>query len=119
MNGENRINLKFFSVLVCVFVCLFVCEMSVVLNRSVLFTLYVHLLFECMFYAVILIKSNALGAIYTVCSILHSWSREQKNEQQNNAPNPKKNNAAAGYKGPVKIELLKGADLLPTFYKNY
>ena len=34
---------------------------------------------------------------------------DQKNEQQNNVPNLKKNNAAAGYQGPVKIELLKGA----------
>ena len=29
-----------------------------------------------------------------------------------NAPNPKKNSAAAVYKGPVKIALLKGAALL-------
>ena len=33
------------------------------------------------------------------------------NEQLNNAPNPK-NNAASGYQGPVKIELLKGTGLL-------
>ena len=39
------------------------------------------------------------------------WSRGQKNEQQNNAPSLK-NNAAAGYKGPVKIDVLKGAGLL-------
>ena len=38
---------------------------------------------------------------------------EQKNKQQNNAPSPTiKNNAAAGDKGLVKIELLKGAGLL-------
>ena len=36
--------------------------------------------------------------------------RGQKNEQQNNFANPE-NNAAAGYKGPAKIELLKGAGL--------
>ena len=71
---------------------------------------WIHVL--CCF---ILIKSTEVGATYTVCSILHSWSRGQKNEQQNNAPSPKKNNAASGYKGPVKIELLKGAD----FKKNY
>ena len=40
------------------------------------------------------------------------WSRGQKNEQHNNAPALKKNNAAAGYQSPVKIELLKGAGLL-------
>ena len=39
----------------------------------------------------------------TICNVLHGWSRGQKNEQQNNAPDPK---------GPVKIELLKGAGLL-------
>ena len=48
-----------------------------------------------------------LGTTCTVCNILHGWSRGQKNEQQNNASSPK-NNAAAGYQGPVKIELLKG-----------
>ena len=46
----------------------------------------------------------------TVCNIFHGWLSEQKSEQQNNAPNPK-NNAAAGYQGPVKIKLLKGAGL--------
>ena len=30
------------------------------------------------------------GATCTVCYVLHGWSRGQKNEQQNNAPNPKK-----------------------------
>ena len=43
--------------------------------------------------------------------VLHDgWLRGQSNEQ-NNAPNPKLS-AAAGYLGPVKIELLKGAGLL-------
>ena len=39
--------------------------------------------------------------------------KEKKNEQQNNAPNPKKTkqNAAAGYRDPVKIELLKSVGL--------
>ena len=40
-----------------------------------------------------------------------SGSRGKKKEQQNNVPSPKKS-AAAGYNGPVKIELLKGAGLL-------
>ena len=35
-------------------------------------------------------KSLSNGAIYTVCNVLHGWSRGQKNEQQNNVPNPKK-----------------------------
>ena len=39
------------------------------------------------------------------------WSRGQKNEQQNKFSSPK-NNAAAGYQGPVKIELSKIAGLL-------
>ena len=52
------------------------------------------------------------GATRTVCNVLHGWSREQNDEQQKNVPSPKKNNAAAGYKGPVKIELLKGTGLL-------
>ena len=47
----------------------------------------------------------------TVCYVLHGWSRGQQNEQLNNAPRPK-NNSAAGYKGPVKLELLKCAGLL-------
>ena len=51
------------------------------------------------------------GATCTVCSVLHGWSREQKNEQQHNAPSPKKP-CTAGYQGPVKIEILKGAGLL-------
>ena len=45
-----------------------------------------------------------LGGTRSICNVLHGWSRRQKNEQQNNAPNPKKiTNAAAGYKGPVKV----------------
>ena len=40
--------------------------------------------------------SPGKGATYTVCKVLHDWSREQKNEQQNNALNPKKN-TDAGY----------------------
>ena len=39
---------------------------------------------------------------------------DKTKNKQNNAPNPK-NNAAVGYQGPVKIELLKGAGLLKTF----
>ena len=57
------------------------------------------------------------GATHTACNVLHGWLRGQKNEQQNNVPNPKKqknkkNNAAAGCHCPLKIELLKGAGLL-------
>ena len=42
------------------------------------------------------------------CNVL---LRGHKNEQRNIVPCPK-NNAAADFKGPVKIELLKGAGLL-------
>ena len=48
-------------------------------------------------------------------NVLHVWSRGRKNEQQNNAPNLKKqtNNAAARYQGQVrKTEFSKGAGLL-------
>ena len=55
--------------------------------------------------------STCFGAICTVCNVLHGWSKEQKNEQQNNVPNSK-NSAAAGNKGPMKIELLKDVGLL-------
>ena len=58
---------------------------------------------------------QTLGATCTVCNVLHGWSRGQKNEQQNNVSSPK-NNATAGYKGPVKIELLKEAGLLKRLY---
>ena len=60
-------------------------------------------------------------ATCTVCYALHGWSRGQKNEQQNNVPNPKKKNTAAGYQGPVKIEFLEGASLLhkDCYEKNY
>ena len=51
------------------------------------------------------------GAACTVCSVLYGLLKRQENEQQNNVPSPK-NNAAAGYKGPVKIELLKGGGRL-------
>ena len=38
-----------------------------------------------------LLKSaGLLRATCTVCNVLHGWSREQKNEQHNNAPNPTK-----------------------------
>ena len=61
-------------------------------------------------------KHLILGVVTcTVCNILHAWLKGQKNEQQNNAPNPK-NNAAAGYQGLVKIKLLKGAGLHVLFY---
>ena len=56
----------------------------------------------------LLLKLIQFGATCTVCNVLHGLSRGQKNEQQNNVPTPK-NNAAAGYQGPVKIELSKGA----------
>ena len=46
-------------------------------------------------------------------NVLHGFSRGQKNKQLNKLPTLK-NNAAAGYKGPVNLELLKGADLLQT-----
>ena len=36
---------------------------------------------------------------------------DKRTNKLNNVPNPK-NNAAAGYKGPVRIEPLKGAGLL-------
>ena len=49
-----------------------------------------------------------LNIIYNV---LNGWLRGQKNERQNNAPNLK-NKTAAGYKDPVKRELLKDAGLL-------
>ena len=52
-----------------------------------------------------------MGRPAPFCNVLHGWSRGQKSEQQNNAPSPK-NNAAGGYQGPVKIQLLKGAGLL-------
>ena len=35
--------------------------------------------------------------------VLYGWSRELKNKQQNNVPTPK-NNATAGYKGPVGVK---------------
>ena len=54
---------------------------------------------------------KARGVTGTVWNVLHGWSRGQKNEQQNNVSSPE-NNAAAGYQGPVKIELLKDAGLL-------
>ena len=38
-----------------------------------------------------------LGATCAICNVLNSWLRGQKNEQQNNSPNPEKNNAALGY----------------------
>ena len=47
----------------------------------------------------------------TICNVLHGWLRGQKNKQQNNVPNSK-NIAAAGYQGPVKIELLKDVGLV-------
>ena len=38
-----------------------------------------------------LLKSACLlGATCTICNVLHGWSREQKNKQQNNVPNPTK-----------------------------
>ena len=57
-------------------------------------------------------------ATCTVCKVLHGWSRGQKNEQQNNTPNPKKNNATAGYQGPVITEFLKGSGLLVFFFSR-
>ena len=45
-------------------------------------------------------------ATCTICNVLHGWSRGQKNEQQNNAPNPKKT-MNQRLSGKVKIELLK------------
>ena len=55
------------------------------------------------------LPSPMLGATNTVCNVLITWLVEpgnKKNERQNNAPNPKKNNinAAAGYKGSVKLD---------------
>lgn len=32
---------------------------------------------------------DTLWATCAICSTLHGWSSEQKNEQPNNAPNPK------------------------------
>ena len=36
------------------------------------------------------LPSEGGGATFTVCNDLYSWSRGQKNEQQNNVPSPKK-----------------------------
>ena len=55
----------------------------------------------------------------TRCDDLHCFQHltrlveRARYEQQNNVSSPK-TNAAAGYQGPVKIELLKGAGLLNT-----
>ena len=54
---------------------------------------------------------KARGATRTVWNVLHGWSRGQKNEQQTMFP-ALKSNAAAGYKGLLKIELLIGVGLL-------
>ena len=55
--------------------------------------------------------SRFKGATCTVFNLSHGRSKEQKNEQENNDPNPQ-NNAAAGYHNPVKTELLKGGGIL-------
>ena len=47
---------------------------------------------------------NYRGKTWTICNVSHGWSRGQKNEQRNNV--------AAGWQGPVKIQLFKGAGLL-------
>ena len=60
-------------------------------------------------------RVHNIGATCTFCNVFYGWSREHKNEQQNNVPSRKKINGAAGYQGPVKIELLKGVDLLTIF----
>ena len=57
-----------------------------------------------------MVKGSLSGDLHHWLRLTWLW-REQKNEQENNAPNPK-NNAAAGYQGPVKIEILKSAGLL-------
>ena len=48
-------------------------------------------------------RLDECGATCTVCSVSHYWSKEQKNEKQNNAAGHK-NNEAAGYLGPVITE---------------
>lgn len=53
---------------------------------------------------------SALG-IGVTCTIYNDWAKEQKIEQGNYAPSPEKTSAAAGYRGPVKTEFLKGAGL--------
>ena len=56
-----------------------------------------------------------------MCVILEVMGRRAEHAtcykvgRKNNAPNPKIN-AAAGYKGPVKIELLKGTGLLKVIF---
>ena len=57
------------------------------------------------------IKGGHTGLTGAVCNVSHYWSREQKNKQKNNAPRHK-NDGAAGYLDPAKIELRTGTGLL-------
>ena len=52
---------------------------------EVLLTLLFGMLYHCK-----VAFSGEVLATCTVYNFLHGWSREQKNEQQNNDPNPKK-----------------------------
>ena len=51
------------------------------------------------------------GATCIVCSVLNGWSRGQKKTNNRTILSTLKNNAPAGYQGPLKTELLKGAGL--------
>lgn len=55
---------------------------------------------------------KTIEATCTVRNVLNGWSREERNEQQNNVPGPKKTMQVV--RVSVKIELLKGGSLLKT-----
>ena len=57
--------------------------------------------------------TTELGATFTVCAKSYMVGREDKRTNNRTMLPALKNNAAAGYKGPMKIELLKGTCLLP------
>ena len=52
------------------------------------------------------------GEYLRVTALFANYMVDREQEQQKCAPCNPKNNAAAGYQGPVKIKLLKGAGLL-------
>ena len=55
--------------------------------------------------------TTELGATFTVCAASYMCGREDKRTKNRTMLSTLKNNAAAGYQGPVKIEVLKGAGL--------
>ena len=80
-----------------------------------------HLALESCEYIVIPLRMIMLAKYWEtciVCNVLRGWSREQKNDQQNNAPNPKKqcrcrsesskNRAFEGCRSTVNILCLTG-----------